>query len=80
MDETYIYKREKYLNLAKELKYAGYKAVLIYIEVGTRGFIGSSVYDLLTKFSKCGNKRTKATKLLAEIAKKQFPLHLEQEK
>ena len=36
--------------------------------VGARGFTGSSVYDLLTKLSICGNKRTKALKLLAEIA------------
>ena len=38
------------------------------VEVGAREFIGSSVYDLLTKLSICGNKRTKALKLLAEIA------------
>ena len=44
---------------------AGYKAVVMPVEVGARGFVGSSVYDLLTKLSICGNKRTK---LLAEIA------------
>ena len=38
------------------------------VEVGAREFIGSSVYDLLTKLSIYGNKRTKALKLLAEIA------------
>ena len=36
-------------------------------EIDARGFIGSSVYDLLTKFSICGNKRIKALKLLSEI-------------
>ncbi|KAK3772090.1 hypothetical protein RRG08_067159 [Elysia crispata] len=68
-EEAHIYKREKYMNLTKELENAGYKAVVMPVEVGARGFVGSSVYDLLTKLSICGNKRTKALKLLAEIAK-----------
>ena len=68
MEEAHIYKREKYMNLTKELENAGYKAVVMPVEVGARGFVGSSVYDLLTKLSICGNKRTKALKLLAEIA------------
>ena len=68
MEEAHIYKREKYMNLTKELENAGYKAVMMPFEVGARGFVGSSVYDLLTKLSICGNDRTKALKLLAEIA------------
>ena len=68
MEEAHIYKREKYMNLTKELENAGYKAVVMPVEVGARGFVGSSVYDLLTKLSVCGNKRTKALKILAEIA------------
>ena len=68
MEEAHIYKREKYMNLTKELENASYKAVVMPVEVGARGFVGSSVYDLLTKLSICGNKRTKALKLLAEIA------------
>ena len=56
------------MNLTKELENAGYKAVVMPVEVGAKGFVGSSVYDLLTKLSICGNKRTKALKLLAEIA------------
>ena len=68
MEEAHIYKREKYLNLTKELEDAGYKAGVIPVEVGARGFIGSSVYDLLTKLSICGNKRTKVLNLLAKIA------------
>ncbi|KAK3702668.1 hypothetical protein RRG08_042656 [Elysia crispata] len=59
--------RLQYLKLTKELEDAGYKAVPMLDEVGARGFIGSSVYDLLTKLSIRGNKRTKALKLLAEI-------------
>ena len=68
MEEAHTYKREKYLNLTKEMRDAGYKAVVMPVEVGAREFIGSSVYDLLTKLSICGKKRTKALKLLAEIA------------
>ena len=66
--EAHICKREKYLNVNKELTDAGYKAVIMSVEVGAQGFIGSSVYDLLTQLSICGNKRTKVLKLLAEIA------------
>ena len=42
--------------------------VVMPLEVGARGFIESLVYDLLTKLSICGDKRTKALKLLTEIA------------
>ena len=66
MEEAHIYKSEKYLNLTIDLEDASYK-VVIPVEVGGRGFIGSSVFDLLTKLLICGNKRTKALKLLAEI-------------
>ena len=68
MEEADMYKREKYMNLTKELENTGYKAVVMLVEVGARGFVGSSVYDLLTKLSTGGNKRTKALKLLTEIA------------
>ena len=68
MEKAHIYKREKYLNLTKELEDAGYRAGVMPVEVGARGFIGSSVYDLLTEFSIWGNKGTKALKLLVEIA------------
>ncbi|KAK3742343.1 hypothetical protein RRG08_051576 [Elysia crispata] len=68
MEEAHIYKREKYMNLTKALENACYKAVVMPVEVGAREFVESSVYDLLTKLSICGNKRTKALKLLAEIA------------
>ena len=64
----HLQKGKKYLNLTKKLRDAGYKAFVMPFEVGSRGFIGSSVYDILIKLSICGNKRTKALKLLAEIA------------
>ena len=34
MEEAHIYKREKYLNLTKELEDAGYKAVVMPVEFG----------------------------------------------
>ena len=68
VEEAHTYKRKKYLNLTKELRNAGYGAVIMPLEVGARGFIESLVYDLLTKLSICGDKRTKALKLLTEIA------------
>ena len=57
-----------YLNLTKELEDAGYKAVVMPFEVGAKGFIGPSVYDLQTKLSIFDNERTKSLWLLSEIA------------
>ena len=37
MDEAHIYKREKYLNMTKELEDAGYKAVVMPVEVVPEG-------------------------------------------
>ena len=59
IEETHIYKIEKYLNLTKEQRDAGYKAVIMAVGVGVREFIGSSVYDIVSTHSTCGNK-TKA--------------------
>ena len=59
--QAHIYKRENYLNLAKELKLASYKDAVM-----PRG---PSAYDFLTKLSTCDNKRTKALKLLPEKLK-----------
>ena len=63
MEEVHTYKIEKYLNLSKKLRDTVYKAVVMLVEVGARGFIESSVYDLLIKLSICGNKRTNVPKL-----------------
>ena len=72
MEEAHISKKEKYMNLTKELENAGYKAVVMPVEVGVRGFV-----DLLTKLSICGNKSSKVT---CGNSRKQFPVDLEQEK
>ena len=39
-EEAHTYKREKYMNLPKELEKAGYKAVVMPVEVDVRGFVG----------------------------------------
>ena len=44
MEEAHTYKREKYLNLTKEQRDAGYKAVVMPVKVAARGFMGSSVF------------------------------------
>ena len=49
----HLQNREKYLNLTKELEDAGYKAVVMPVEVSARGFIGSSVYDLSSLKTLC---------------------------
>ncbi|GFR84506.1 reverse transcriptase [Elysia marginata] len=66
MEQAHTYKEEKYLDLAKELEESRYRAKIIPIEIGARGFAGSSAYDLLSKLSISGNIRTKTLKLLAE--------------
>ncbi|GFN82443.1 F-box only protein 39 [Plakobranchus ocellatus] len=68
MEEAHAFKEGKYLGLTKELKKDGYEAKVMPVEIGTREFAGSSAYSLLSKLSICGNKRTKALRLLAETA------------
>ena len=48
--------KEKYLNLAKQLGGAGYKAIVMAIQVSARGFIESSVKDPQGKLPIFGNK------------------------
>ncbi|GFO09408.1 polyprotein [Plakobranchus ocellatus] len=71
MVEAHAFKEGKYLDLTKELKKDGYEAKVMpvpAVEIGTRGFVGSSAYGLLSKLTIGGNKRTKALRLLAETA------------
>ncbi|GFO28735.1 reverse transcriptase [Plakobranchus ocellatus] len=68
MEEAHAFKEAKYLELTKELKKDGYEAKVMPVEIGARGFVGSSAYGLLSKLSICGNKRTKALRLVAEAA------------
>ena len=51
MEEAHTHKREKHLNPTKELGDFGYKSIVMPVEVCAIEFIGSPVYDLLTKVS-----------------------------
>ncbi|RUS89993.1 hypothetical protein EGW08_002260 [Elysia chlorotica] len=54
----YLQKRETpEPNQREELRDAGYKFVMP-VEIGARGFVGSTAYDPLTELSMCDNKRT----------------------
>ncbi|GFO47089.1 reverse transcriptase [Plakobranchus ocellatus] len=68
MEEAHAFKEEKYLDMTKELKKDGYEAKVMSVEIGARGFVGSSAYGLLSKLSISGNKRTKGLRVLAETA------------
>ncbi|GFO24575.1 polyprotein [Plakobranchus ocellatus] len=68
MEETHAFKEGKYLDLTKELKKDDYEAKVMPVEIGARGFAGSSAYGLLSKLFIGDNKRTKALRILAETA------------
>ena len=68
MEEANIFKKEKYSDLSKELERSGYRSTVLPVEIGARGFVGTSAYDLLSKLDIRGNKRTRILKLLAETA------------
>ncbi|GFO02286.1 reverse transcriptase [Plakobranchus ocellatus] len=68
MEEARAFKEGKYMDLTKELKKDRYEAKVMPVEIGARGFVGSSAYGLLSKLSIGGNKRTKALRLLSETA------------
>ena len=70
MEEAHIYKTEKYAGLAKSLRRSGFQATVLAIEIGARGFVGTSAYDLMRQLSVSGRKRTRALKTMAEAAEK----------
>ncbi|GFO17820.1 reverse transcriptase [Plakobranchus ocellatus] len=65
MEEAHAFKEGKYLDLTKELQKNGYEAKVMPVEIGARGFAGSSAHGLPSKLFICGNKSTKALRLLA---------------
>ena len=70
MEEAHIYKTEKYAGLASTLKKAGLRVKIFAIEVGARGFVGTSAYDLMKQLAISGKKRTRALKAMAEAAER----------
>ena len=63
-------KRAKYADLAEECREAGWKAITCPVEVGCRGFVGSSTVHLLRDMGCTGARCRKAIKELAEEAEK----------
>ncbi|KAL2099527.1 hypothetical protein ACEWY4_003921 [Coilia grayii] len=63
-------KRARYADLAADCREAGWKAVTCPIEVGCRGFVGSSTVRLLRDIGCTGAGCRKASKGLAEEAEK----------
>ena len=70
MEEQHIYKTEKYQDLIQEVKKSGYSAKVQAVEVGARGLVGTSLYDLFKKVGIHGSRRTRALKEIAETAEK----------
>ena len=68
MEEANIFKREKYSDLSKELKRAGFDTKILPVEIGARGFVATSAFDLLSKLYIRGSRRTKTLKILGETA------------
>ncbi|KAJ8350643.1 hypothetical protein SKAU_G00257730 [Synaphobranchus kaupii] len=63
-------KRAKYSDLAAECREAGWKATICPVEVGCRGFVGSSASRLLRDLGCTGAGHRRASKELAEEAEK----------
>ena len=70
MEEAHTYKTEKYASLASSLREQGFQTRVLPIEVGERGFVDTSAYDLMKQLSISGKKRTRTLKALAEAAEK----------
>ena len=70
LEEANIYKREKYADLIRELSSKGYKARTFAVEVGARGFVGKSVYNLLSQLNISSRSKKQAIRSLSETAEK----------
>ena len=70
VEEAHHYKTEKYADFAKELRASGCKIKVYAVEVGARGFAGSSVYCLMKEMNFMSKSLKRNTKALYEAAKK----------
>ena len=60
MQAAQIYKIEKYADLANSLKKKIYQVKVLAAEIGARGFVGASAYNLMKKLSIERREKTKA--------------------
>ena len=70
IDYQHQYKTAKYADLATEIKKEGFSCNILAVEVGARGFVGTSVFKVLSQLGIKGRKRTRAMKSLSETAEK----------
>jgi hypothetical protein len=70
LEEQHIFKTAKYSDLATYLRRQGYIARIEAVEVGARGMVATTVYDLLKRLGVKGQTRNRALKKLAETAEK----------
>ena len=70
IEHQHQYKLAKYDDLANHLRKSGYKAKILAVEVGARGFVGTSAFNLFSQLGLKGRKRTRAMKELSEVAEK----------
>ncbi|GFO37439.1 reverse transcriptase [Plakobranchus ocellatus] len=69
MEEAHTFKEGKCLDLTKELKKDGYEAKVMPIEIGARGFVGSSAYGMLEGKRSRGKQREKLIEGLTDWLK-----------
>ena len=67
MDQNHKYKTSKYEDLKKELEKEGYSVILKAVEIGARGFVAGTLYQLLSQIGIKGRNRAKCIKRLIEI-------------
>ena len=70
MEGAHERKRAKYSDLVAECRESGWSTRLFPVEVGTRGFVGSSMTRLLKELGLRGKELHKATRELSEEAEK----------
>ena len=70
MKERLEVKLAKYEELCTDLRKQGYKTLLFAIEVGVRGFCGSSAYSLLKELGLQATRKARFFKLMSEAAER----------
>ncbi|XP_060789308.1 uncharacterized protein LOC132894068 [Neoarius graeffei] len=70
MEAAFERKRDKYTEPVAECREAGWSTTIYPVEVGCRGFIGTSIQHLLRKIGVTGTKLKRASRELAEEAER----------
>lgn len=70
MEAAFERKRDKYTELVTECREAGWSTTIYPVEVGCRGFVGTSIQRLLRKVGVSGARLKRASRDLAEEAER----------